>query len=220
MLQGFDLPYTLQKTFADFIGVPSDLFSDWELGHAIQDKAHDELIRIKTDSSYMAQVLGYQQGVKYGEVGIFTGHKSLNKKVLKNILLHLIEQVKTSKLFLNKILFYIDFKHFKQYEVSITGSCYVPLEYGPCPENYQSLFSDIVYEGLAEEGNHYNYYAKVKADLSLLDPKEKATLRYVIELSKADGGQNLFNLSHMESGFNLTPVGKPISYEWAKSLKI
>ena len=209
-----------QKMFADFLGVTSAKYSDWEIGTSIQEKAYDDLIRLKTGSSYMAQIMGYQQEVRFGDIGIYTGHKSLHKELLKNVMLYLIEQVKTSKLFLNKIMFYIDFKHFKHYGVSITGSCYVPLEYGPCPDNYQAIFADLVNEGRAKEGQHYRYSAKDTPDLSLISPQEKLTIDYVIDLAKADGGKNLFNLSHMESGFRLTSVGKPISYEWAKNLKI
>ena len=209
-----------QSQFADFIGVPCSALSSWEMGDTIQERAYDELIRIKTDSSYMAQVMCRTQGVSRGEVGRYSGYRSLNRPLLKNILLYLIDQVKTSKLFLNNILFYIDFKHFKDHGLSITGSSYVPLEYGPCPENYASLFADLVNEGSIEEGVHYQYKTKKEADLELLDRKEKMTLEYVIDLAKADGGRNLFNLSHMEKGFLATSVGKPISYTWAKSLKI
>ena len=209
-----------QGMFAEFLGVTSSKYSDWEIGTTIQEKAYDDLIRLKTDSSYMAQVMGYQQEVRFGEVGIYTGHKSLHKELLKNIMLYLIEQVKTTKLFWNKMMFYVDFKHFKHYGVSITGSCYVPLEYGPCPDNYQAIFADLANEGRAEEMQHYRYRIKEKPDLSLLSPEEKLTINYVIDLAKADGGKNLFNLSHMESGFLLTEVGKPISYDWAKKLKI
>ncbi len=209
-----------QSQFAEFIGVPCSALISWEIGETIQEKAYDELIRIKTDSSYMAQVVCRTQGALQGEVGKYTGYRSLNRPLLKNILLYLIEQVKTSKLFINKILFYIDFKHFKEYGLSITGSSYVPLEYGPCPESYAALFVELVNEGKIEEGIHYNYRPKTKADLSLLDAKEKMTIELVLDLAKADGGRNLFNLSHIEKGFLSTNIGKSISYNWAKTLKI
>ena len=209
-----------RKQFADFIGVTSALVEAWERGTKIQEKSQDELIRLKTDNSYMAQVMGHTQEVKYGEASQYTGFRSLNRGLLKNILVYVVQNVDTTKLFINKILFYIDFKHFKEHGLGITGAAYVPLEYGPCPDNYQTFFAELVDEGKFKEEGHYKYLALQEPDLSLLDLKERETILTVIDLAKADRGRTLFNLSHSESGFINTDVAKPINYHWAKSLKI
>ena len=209
-----------RRQFAAFIGVSSSLVEAWERGAKIQERCQDELIRLKTDNSYLAQTMGNTQELKYGESSQYTGFRSLNRELLKNILIHTIQSVESTKLFINKVLFYIDFKHFKDHNLSITGAVYVPLEYGPCPDNYQAFFAELVNEGRIKEEGHYKYWALKNPDLTLLDPNERMTVDYVIDLAKADKGKNLFNLSHMESGFINTDIANPINYHWAKSLKI
>lgn len=45
---------------------------------------------------------------------------------------------------LNKLMFYADFWHFKQYGNSISGLCYKALPKGPVPENYGGIYNHIV----------------------------------------------------------------------------
>lgn len=40
-------------------------------------------------------------------------------------------------------MFYADFKHFKEYGVSITGSRYANASYGPVPDKYETLLASI-----------------------------------------------------------------------------
>ena len=45
---------------------------------------------------------------------------------------------------LNKLLFYADFKHFKEYAVSITGARYARIPFGPAPDKYAFYFATLL----------------------------------------------------------------------------
>ncbi|NIO19633.1 MAG: DUF4065 domain-containing protein, partial [Candidatus Aenigmarchaeota archaeon] len=45
---------------------------------------------------------------------------------------------------LNKLLFYADFKHCKEYTVSISGSRYARLPYGPVPDNWAHYLAFLI----------------------------------------------------------------------------
>jgi hypothetical protein len=128
--------------------------------------------------------------------------------------------VTKSPLFLNKALFYADFKHFIKYGTSITGTRYVHLEYGPCPDQYQNLIHILLKEEVLIPAGHHALKSKEKADLSVFDDSEKETLEYIAELAKKDNGQKLLKLSHEEQAFKKTEPLQFISYDFAKTLKI
>ena len=50
----------------------------------------------------------------------------------------------------NKLLFYADFKHFKEYTTSITGARYVHLPLGPVPDKYEHYFAALIENGWLE----------------------------------------------------------------------
>src|SRR3972149_5448628 len=45
---------------------------------------------------------------------------------------------------LNKLLFYADFKHFKEYTVSITGTRYAHVPFGPAPDYFNHYFAVLI----------------------------------------------------------------------------
>jgi len=132
----------------------------------------------------------------------------------------LIENARVSILFLNKALFYVDFYHFKRHNRSITGARYVPLDYGPCPDQYQTIFEHLVAKGSIEPKEKHKFEVKEKPDLSLFDDYEKETIQFICKLCKKNGGKDLLKVSHQEKGFKETAACRFISYEYAKDLKI
>jgi DNA-binding transcriptional regulator YiaG len=51
---------------------------------------------------------------------------------------------------MNKLMFYADFGHFKQYGNSISGITYKAIQKGPVPSNYGSLYNEVVKNGFVE----------------------------------------------------------------------
>lgn len=123
-------------------------------------------------------------------------------------------------MYINKALFYVDFLHFKRYGRSLTGSRYIPLDYGPCPDQFQSIFRHLEVHDILKRTGKHNLAANITIDETVFDDQELETLNTVVNLAKKDGGRNLYNLSHGEVAFEKTTFACPISYEHARELKI
>ena len=127
---------------------------------------------------------------------------------------------------LNKLLFYADFKHFKEYTVSITGSHYVHYDYGPVPKKYEFLTAELVENELKVEeiifGNYsgYNYISNVEPDLSVFSDSELKVLAEVKEYFKSYSSTQIKDFSHKEKAYQQTNNGEIISYLLSKELQI
>ena len=129
---------------------------------------------------------------------------------------------------LNKLLFYIDFLHYKLYSKSITGSCYAKLQYGPVPDNYENYLRQLITTdiGVAVREEDYGkytgetYYSTKETDLSVFSASELETIFHVKRFFSNFNASEIMQFSHEEEGYINTPDFKLISYEYADSLKI
>ncbi|MEE9303354.1 MAG: type II TA system antitoxin MqsA family protein [Thiotrichaceae bacterium] len=156
----------------------------------------------------------------------FSGFRKLDSKKLFNAILFFSVggQLKTK---LNKLLFYADFKHFKEYSVSITGARYVHLQYGPVPDDYDYYFAELArehYLGVEEEifDNYTGFkcVARVEPDLSLFNQSERDVLEQVIQYFRHFGSVKIMEFSHEEVAYASTMEGETISYLHAGNLRI
>jgi len=156
----------------------------------------------------------------------FSGYRKLDSQKLFNTILFFSVggQLKTK---LNKLLFYADFKHFKEYSVSITGARYVHLQYGPVPDDYDYYFAELLrehYLDVEEEilGNYTGFkcVARVEPDLGTFDQSERDVLEQVISYFRKFGSAEIMKFSHEEVAYASTMEGETISYRYAENLKI
>jgi hypothetical protein len=124
-------------------------------------------------------------------------------ELFKQAVKYLIRFTK-SPLFLNKALFYADFKHFQRYGVSITGARYVHLEYGPCPDQFQNIYQQFLTKGVLISGGHHVLKSNEAPDLSVFSDSEKEVLEFIAQIAYKDGGQKLLEVSHEERAFKKT----------------
>lgn len=128
---------------------------------------------------------------------------------------------------INKLLFYADFKHFKEYSLSITGSRYVRITYGPVPNNYQFYIAfleasklisieEVFFNGNAAE----KIISTEKPDLSIFSDTELQVLLEVKKYFKGFTAKKISDFSHEEIGYVETKNSNVISYLHAKTLKI
>lgn len=206
-----------QIAFAKYLNVGDASIKRWET-YFVQEPVQDEHIRLKCDEAY-AEFNALNVHWKSNPPDIYSGQRKFSWELFKQAVRYLIETA-NSPLFLNKALFYADFKHFQLYGVSITGVRYIHLEYGPCPDQYQNLIYFMMHGGdLLSAGHHILKSAK-KSDLTVFGDSEKEVLQMVAQLTKGDGGKRLLNLSHQEAAFTKTEPFEWISYEYASTLKI
>jgi putative zinc finger/helix-turn-helix YgiT family protein len=206
-----------QIAFANYLKVGEASIKRWET-YFIQDISQDEHIRLKCDEAY-AEFSALNVEWKSHPPDIYSGKRRFSWELFKQAALYLIKYTK-SPLFLNKALFYADFKHYKLFDVSITGARYAHLEYGPCPKRYEMLFEFMLRESLLTRAGGHNLKPATQANLSVFDDSEKEVLESIAKLAERDGGQRLLELSHKEDAYRNTQSLDLISYEHAKTLKI
>ncbi len=205
-----------QSAFAHYLKVGEASIKRWET-YFVQDVVQDDHIRLKCDEAY-AQLNALEVRWKNSLPDTFSGNKRFSLELFKQAVRYLVTST-NSALFLNKALFYADFEHFKRYGTSITGTRYIHLEYGPCPDQYQNLLKHLLNERILIPAGHHTFKASKNAELSFFSDSEKEVLAYIRQLTH-DGGKKLLKLSHEEAAYKQTEPLEFISYAFAKELKI
>lgn len=206
-----------QTAFANYLKVGEASIKRWET-YYVQDVVQDDHIRLKCDEAY-AEFNALEVHWKSHPPDMYSGNRPFSWQLFKQAVCYLINFTK-SPLFLNKALFYADFKHYKLYGKGITGVRYVHLEYGPCPDQYQNLIQCLINEHILISAKHHELKSLEKADLTVFSDSENETLEIIAHHAKEDGGKNLLALSHQEQAYKKTESMQFISYEFAKELKI
>jgi DNA-binding transcriptional regulator YiaG len=207
-----------QSMFARYLSVGEASIKRWET-YYVQDASQDELMRLKCDDASAEMNFLAVHRKKIPE-DLFNGKRKFNFQIMKNVILYLTKHLKTSKLFLNKVLFYTDFLHFKHYGISLTGARYTPLKYGPCPDQYQTIYNLLINKGFLKESKNRNYECLEEPELNLFDDNEIKTLENIVSICKKLGIKKIYDLSHQEKGYIETDECSFITYEFAKELLI
>jgi hypothetical protein len=123
----------------------------------------------------------------------------------------------------NKLLFYADFIHYVKTGRSITGFAYIKMEFGPCPEGFNEIESEMdkanelklkqsMYEGFVQR----RPIALVMPDLSGFSGEEIATVEEAIGNMWRLNGREASNLSHLFVGWRLAKEFEKIPYSVAR----
>ena len=205
-----------QMEFSKYLGVGDASIKRWETYH-IQEDSQDELIRLKCDKFYAIEnMLNIEW--KSTPADEYSGNKKFNINIFGNLVLHLLSVTK-SPLYLNKALFYIDFKNYKQNGKGISGARYVALDYGPCPDKFKEIYRYMEDHGLISRSGKHDLKSLKNPDLSVFDDRELETIRTIVDYAKKDGGVYFFELSLKESAF--TETTKYIDYiSYSKALNL
>lgn len=244
-----------QDELAKLLGLGIATINRYENG-ALQTEAHDKMLRQAMEPTNLAKLIAKSEGifsearkkqlletlevaedascsldnmlmVNFGssEPNEFNGYKKLDLTKLYNAILFFSKGgVLKSKL--NKLLFYADFKHFKEYILSITGMQYVPLPYGPVPDNYGMYYDTLLAQAsleLMEETYPDGHVGEVitaikEPDLNIFSPSELRVLASVKEDFQKYNATQIKERSHKEAGYQETTKGQIISYKYANRL--
>lgn len=160
---------------------------------------------------------------------IWSGYQPLNIAKLLNAIIFLCKGSEVPKTKLNKLLFYADFKHFKEYAVSITGVCYAHLPYGPVPDKYEYYLAALLEEEKSikkteieiTEGIVGEYLgAKKEPDMGVFSTTEVKILATIKEFFAEFSATKITRFSHEERGYQVTHDGDLISFEYAQFLRV
>jgi putative zinc finger/helix-turn-helix YgiT family protein len=249
-----------QSESAKLLGMGIATISRYENG-ALQDPSHENLLRLAMNAPNLLRLIERSEGVfteakkkrlvqalqeaaaeaysidssiliNFGsyEPDEYSGYKKLDlEKIYNAILFFCKEGVLKTKL--NKLLFYADFKHYKEYALSITGARYARIPFGPAPDNYEIYYGALSsYKAIEfiEEVYPPKYggepvvgeiiKAAKKPDLSLFTASELRIMASVKEDFKEYNAREITEFSHKEAGFQETQNGGTISYNYAKKL--
>ena len=195
---------------------------------ALSEDKRDRLInelRAAVEETCSLEMIYEERFGKY-EADELSGYRKLDLAKLFNAILYFCKGgvLKTK---LNKLLFYADFKHFKDYAVSITGARYAHIPFGPAPDKYAFYFATLVENGAirVEEDVFGDFigeeFISVKEpDLSLFSNSELKILATVKEYFKDFTAKRITDFSHDEEAYKETAPGDIISYEYANELKL
>lgn len=165
---------------------------------------------------------------KYAGVSLETGYKAFDIDKIENLIIYIALKCKgVLKTKLNKLLWYIDFKHFKEHTVGITGAKYLHLPLGPVPMDYELLTLKLQNEDRLEaqevvkgEYTGENYVAKKEAEISIFNKEELETIDLVIKKLAHLGSGKIKDMSHKEKAYKMTAHKQIIPYSFAKDLSL
>lgn len=138
-----------------------------------------------------------------------SGYRKPNLDKLTEMVVYFAEKLEPYKVKLNKLLFYADFFHYKNFSYSISGSRYIAHSYGPVPDNYETIFEYIAKNGnisvtTTEFPGGYTgekYSALKPFDPDVFTSEEMATLEKVFDRFKDMSAKTIASISHEETGW-------------------
>lgn len=177
---------------------------------------------VYSENRYISSVFSYEPSIR-------NGFKSFDYDKFCAMVLFFAKRSKTLlKVKLLKLLNYSDMFFYKEYGVSISGSEYVHLPYGPVPQNFNLLFGLMEKDGVirvevdTDENGYEKHVIKPVAAFNkgMLSDAEIDVLECVYKKFKGFGSSAISEYSHKEKGYCSTKQGEIISYEYAKELSL
>lgn len=246
-----------QRELSALAGFGGATLSRYENG-ALQDEAHDTLLRLLMGPSDLLKVIEEKPHAlspekrerivqqlreeiekarlrslfdalpHYRQPSIWNGYRMVDIERLLNVVKRLCFRAKVPKTKLNKLLFYVDFFHYKNAGRSITGLCYVHLPLGPVPDGNNAILEHLqtidphitrteepVRDAIAEY-----FSCESEPEAGVLTYAEEQTVFQVAERFREFTAAQIVQFSHEEEGYCRTQQHELISYEFAKQLRI
>ncbi len=158
---------------------------------------------------------------------IYSGYRRFDVNRFFQVVKFLCNRAAVVKTKLMKLCFYVDFKHFKENGISITGAHYAHATHGPVPDQFETWLTAMhawKNEIQMEERMYGEYvgeaYSSSDVDLSVFSLSEIAALNYVRDYFQPFSATKMRKFSHTEEGYTATRDGQLISYEYAQGLQI
>lgn len=159
--------------------------------------------------------------------GEFSGNQPLNIQKLFNAIQFMCTNEGVLKTKLNKLMFYADFLHFKEYGRSITGAQYARLPFGPVIDNYEIFFGVMIRKRRlsVEEKMFVTYPGEVYVSnenpaIDVFATEEIQTLARVRGYFEGFTATMIKDRAHQERGYRETEDYQPISYRYAADIDL
>jgi len=167
-----------------------------------------------------------QAALDYGPSHL-SGSRRFHLEKFRNAVLFFC-QTSRWKTTINKLLFYADFRCFRDHQHSITGTRYAHAPFGPCPDKFESLFAwlaerkdiDVSEVTIARNCTGEQIRSVAQPEKGLFSNREFRILTEVRDHFGRMSAKALSDLSHKEQAYRETQNGELISYRYAQSLKM
>lgn len=214
-------------SFKELVIESTDVFTDFEKQNLIN---HIENVIQKEQKEYFTTDFNnYILGDSNPD--IFTGYKSPNFEKVTEMVVFFTEKLSPLKTVMNKLLFYSDFLFFKRNSFSISGIRYAAIDYGPVPNNFQTIFETLqrnnnIHIKTIDYGNGYYGEEFVPIKNRVFNPEifnedERKVLEEIVQKFKGVSRNDIVNMSHEEEGWIINFKGgkQLIEYHYGFNLK-
>ena len=123
---------------------------------------------------------------------------------------------------LNKVLFFAEFTHLREFGRAISGCEFQKLDHGPAPRRMIPVRDRLTQAGdaeLLEEDYHGRTQLRLialrQADVSVFSENELVTINGVLDRLEGMNATQVSDMSHCEPGWQLTEPGETIPYSTA-----
>ena len=206
------------------------------LSNAFNDKEQDKILRrieglIQAEKNYFYQlIINDYLLCNDTEPSAKNGYVLPNLEKIQNVIIYLVEHIVPWKTGLNKLLFYTDFIHYRNYGKSIMGLQYRAIPLGTVPSNYDRILANVVEKELVQVeyvqfnngnvGENYKPNPLHPFDESLFSEQELKTLQNVVKNFKDKKTNQIVAINHQEKAWidNHEQRGL-VDYEYAFGLR-
>lgn len=152
--------------------------------------------------------------------------ESPNEEKFAELILYLAKRSEDDPWFgavkLHKLLYYSEFRAYRERGKAITGQPFQNLEHGPAAKRLLPIQGKLVEQGDARvdpmpttAGMQKRLVALREPDLSLFDPDELRIIDQVLADLRGMNATEVSELSHVEPGWLVTQEREPIPYHFA-----
>lgn len=135
------------------------------------------------------------------------------REKLLNAVLYFSQKVKKpSKVKILKLLYFLDFQHFKETGRSVTNLDYYVYDFGPVPKDFYEEICDnripedfsksaalVPFESEETGKKGAMFKAKVRPDISVFSPREKRILQEVADIFRDVDAKMISDVSHFKN---------------------
>ena len=226
---------TPHNDILEFISNPENMLGIYQKNnHVLTPSARrslrsriDDLIQREAEPHFRISLERYLVSGKVADE--FSGYKEFDLTKMMNMILYISQSLAgVFKTKVNKLLWYMDFAHFKEFSVSISGSSYVHLTYGPIPNDYDLIIALMMNKKLLEKEEitfekgvvGENLKASSTFDSTCFGESELRVMDFVLEYFRDSTCGQISEFSHEEKPYKSTDDNERISYELASELSL
>ncbi len=156
----------------------------------------------------------------------------LNERLYENAVLYFIKYCNNKYLHatkLNKLLYYLDFIHFRDHKKSVTGDMYIHQGYGPVPSRIDDVLAKLKDEGtidteavphLDTEIVNFSLKDESKFSESVFSADQKKLLKQICDEFGSWPTEKIVAQTHLEAPWFYSKPYEVVGYAYAKDIDL